>query len=253
MIGESMDRFSDTIDANVTSLFDETHSKTGNNTNPINPIEADSKRMAVFSYVNQFLQNSKACKTGQIFIVEHTGKMLASSEKDILLQQKNKTLCLLKAKMQKSRSASKILLKKYGKYSNIDRKQIFSVRLSGGKHFIQTIPFHSHHGIDCLIVTVIPKNEVTAGTDNTILFDLLVFVTTVIIGCFFSWKLSKPVLELIDAAKSIPTGDNSREINIKGSSEIENLAEGFNSMSSRVRELIENSKRQTEEKKRVRK
>lgn len=73
---------------------------------------------------------------------------------------------------------------------------------------------------------------------QTWLTSLVLAVLALVVGSFFARQLTKPILELVAAAKRIGDGDLSTRVETKSIKEVETLGTTFNLMSDRLEEQI---------------
>ncbi|MCX5713727.1 MAG: GAF domain-containing protein, partial [Candidatus Omnitrophica bacterium] len=82
-----------------------------------------------------------------------------------------------------------------------------------------------------IISSVIQKT-----TRNTLIFPIMISITLVLLGVFFSSRivalLVKPILKLTDSAREIGKGNLSLKVDIKSGDELEELAHSFNQMAA---------------------
>ncbi|WP_342046790.1 cache domain-containing sensor histidine kinase [Bacillus sp. OTU530] len=75
--------------------------------------------------------------------------------------------------------------------------------------------------------------------DVTILFFAIIGLATVIISIFMAWDVSRPIHNLSNLMKNVEKGDFEVDLKVDSRDEIGILAQSFNSMVSKIRELIQ--------------
>ncbi|HEY0828864.1 MAG TPA: histidine kinase, partial [Bacilli bacterium] len=134
--------------------------------------------------------------------------------------------------------------------SNLDNDLIKRVLASNGNHF-----FINKDGQQMLVVTsksemndwitigTVPLNEISGKVNKvySIVF-LIMFISFVAAGtvvAFLADGIVKPIRKIIRAMEKVEGGDLTVRVNIQGQYEVSNLAQYFNSMISRINQLIE--------------
>lgn len=94
--------------------------------------------------------------------------------------------------------------------------------------------FNSVGSIIGLIYAGIPENQFTMLAEQNIKLvswiSILGLFCAILLSSIFSRSITSPILKLADAAKKISMGDLSVRVNVKGSSEINQMGETFNNM-----------------------
>ncbi|WP_127716117.1 ATP-binding protein [Halobacteriovorax sp. HLS] len=98
----------------------------------------------------------------------------------------------------------------------------------------------SKNGIVTLVT--IPKNKAFIATQmlkkKSTYFGLSLLFLFIVIGTFFSVTLTKPIEELLKGTKNVAQGIYNKEISVKSNDEFGVLSSSFNSMSSKIYQLI---------------
>lgn len=205
----------------------------------------------IFSHINQFLQKLKIGESGQAFIVERTGKLVATSTNDAVSTADKKRISAFDSENTKIRLTSHLISKRFGDYSRIDNKNRLSLDLEGERHFIQLTPLLDSHGINWVIVIAVPENDfmsfIKSGNRDAIMLSLTALLVTIIVGYSISRRITRPILELNAAARSLAEGDWSRQIDIHSRDEVGDLAVSFNIMARQLKDSIENLEQKVSE------
>lgn len=115
----------------------------------------------VFPEVNEFLEKLKKNKleTGEIFITDRKGELLTTSSGS--KSDRTKRTKATESEDTLIRKTAEHIEDKFN-FSNIDKKQL-DFTLDGKRHFLQVTPLTDEHGLDWLIVVVIPENDIIKG------------------------------------------------------------------------------------------
>ena len=129
-----------------------------------------------------FLSKLKIGKTGQSFILERSGEMIATStgEKPFeyypdkvvqLPEQRIERLKVVDSSNVITQKASQALLEQFQDFQNIQTSYQLKFAVDGKNYFVQVDPFRDGKGIDWLVVVTIPEDDfmyqINANTQNT--------------------------------------------------------------------------------------
>jgi two-component system, cell cycle sensor histidine kinase and response regulator CckA len=188
----------------------------------------------IFSHINQFLQRLKIGESGVTFIIERSGMLVATSTLDATYTADKKRIASLESENPKINQTGKSISEQFGDLSKIGQKQRLSIHVQGEGYFVQLSPLTDHRGIDWLIVVIVPENDfmshIKAGNFNTVLLSLLALGLTVVVGFTIARRITRPILELNIAARSLADGEWSHELKIDRRDEVGELASSFNLM-----------------------
>jgi signal transduction histidine kinase/CheY-like chemotaxis protein len=196
------------------------------------------------SQIGKFLQGLKIGKTGQSFIIERDGMLVATStgEKPIRTVA-NKDFGAERIKAIDSENAltqatAKFLAQKA--IAQTKTPQQLEFKIQDKRHFLQVLPFSDDKGLDWSIVVVIPESDfmaqIEANTRNTILLCMAAFIAATVLGILTARWITTPILRLNHAAKSIAKGEWEKTVEIDRGDEVGELAKSFNSMATQLQE-----------------
>ncbi|MGL6140159.1 MAG: ATP-binding protein, partial [Planktothrix sp.] len=201
------------------------------------------------SKISSFLQGLKVGKSGQVIIIERSGKLVANSTKQKpykLINGKAERLHIQDIKNTLIESTLQTITQKLGDFQQIgnDNKRHFNLSHFNQQNFIQVISYRDNYGIDWLIIIAIPKadfmKQIEANNQRSILFCLITFLTATGIGILTSRWITRPILAISKASKDLALGEwqNSDQendlIKTKNIAEISTLANSFNSMADQL-------------------
>ena len=220
------------------------------------------------SNISDFLESIKVGFSGQIYIMERTGELVATStgEKPFLIrgesqrsdralsesEQGNQFSRLLatESKNPLTSASAKYLIDTFGSLDRIVEAQQLNFILNRQRQFIQVTPMADDSGIEWLIIVAIPERDFMAQIDanrqQTLLLCLLALSVATIIGLFTSRWISDPILRLQKVAGSIADGKLQHKIEVKGIHEIEALGSSFNRMARELEQSFTELERRVE-------
>ncbi|MBE9223869.1 response regulator [Phormidium sp. LEGE 05292] len=195
-------------------------------------------------HIGNFLNSLKIGKTGQAFIIERNGTLLATSteEKPFRIQPDN-TRKLIKAEDSSNlltQATAHYLFNRLKTFKQIQSPQQVNFTVNGKQQFVKILPFQDGKGLDWLIMVVVPEadfmEQINANSRMTIFLCLAALGLAIITGILTARWVTKPILRLNTAAKDIAKGDWEKTIEVKRSDELGELAKSFNSMAEQLQE-----------------
>jgi diguanylate cyclase (GGDEF)-like protein len=191
----------------------------------------------VFLQINQFLRGLKIGKSGQTFIIERSGALIATSTNDpTFMIQGDKTDRLLAQDSKNAiiRLSSQKLLEDGSKLATTE----FEFEVAGAKQFVQVSPLKDKLGIDWLIVVVVPESDfmdkIQENTQTTIAISAIALAISTIIGMYVAKQITQPILNLSNAVSSLARQEDVITIPEEGIEELSILAKSFNTMSNQL-------------------
>jgi len=203
------------------------------------------------SHISDFLKSIKISRSGQIFAIERSGEIVASSTDEVpFVTDKDGQKRLLATRSQNLliRSASLYLQKRFGSFEQIDRQGQFTFDIDGKRQFVTVAPLQDGRGLDWLIVVAIPEadfmGQIHTNTRTTILLCFFAFILAIGLGIFTSRWVVKPITRLLEASKALTKMSESSdftskeldgEVEVQGVKELGLLAQSFNQMARQLR------------------
>ncbi|MBE9160929.1 PAS domain S-box protein [Microcoleus sp. CZ3-B2] len=203
------------------------------------------------SQISDFLKRIKISPSGQVFAIERSGEIVASSTDElpfVTTKDGQKRLLATQSKNLLIRSASTYLQKQFGSFTQISSQGQFTFDLDGKRQFITVAPLQDGRGLDWLIVVVIPEadfmEQINANTRTTILLCFFAFILAIALGIFTSRWVVQPITRLLEASKALTKMSESSdftsseldgEVEVKGINELGLLAQSFNQMARQLR------------------
>ena len=197
----------------------------------------------ILSQLSDFLSSLKIGKSGQIFIIERDGLLVASSTLEqpavVNSQQEAQRIEAKDSGDIAISTTARELTVKFGQLSAIEDHQPFDFRLNGQRYLAEVSPFNDNRGIDWLIVILVPESdfmaEIKANTRSTILLCLTSLLGAILLGMITSRWITEPIRRLSHASQAIASGDFERTVSIAGINELRILADSFNQMTNQLK------------------
>jgi two-component system sensor histidine kinase ChiS len=194
------------------------------------------------SQIGHFLQNLTIGKTGQSFILEPDGFLIATSVKEPLLHQEEsagKRRKVTESSNPTTRATSQYLLAQFGDFKHIRDYQQLSFEIDRKRHFLQVLPFHDDKGLNWIVVVVVPEidfmEQIYANNRNTVLLSLLAFVVAAIAGILTARWITDSISQIAQASEVLAQGNLDQHVTPNAITEIGKLANSFNSMANQLK------------------
>lgn len=212
------------------------------------------------THVSDFLKTLDIGKTGQSFIMERDGLLVAASTPDPLFTapDENNQRQRLTAGQSASpliRQAAAALTQQFGDYHAITAAQQLDFLLNGQRQFLQVSPLRDGYGIDWLIVVVIPEADFMAQvhTNNRItgLLSSVALLVCLGIGVVTARRITQPIVHLNASTQALVRGNWQPIEPVGGVHEIHTLTLSFNLMAEQLQQTLANLSTEIEEHKRA--
>jgi len=164
--------------------------------------------------ISHFLQQLQIGRSGQIFIMERTGDLIASSTGEPLApidstgtSNTQTRLKALESNNERVRQAAGHLIEQFGTLDQIQQVERTEFMAHGKREIVQITPFVDDLGLDWLIVIVVPESDfmaqIHANTRNTLWLSLGALVLVTGSSILTARWITEPLLRLNQVAKEI--------------------------------------------------
>jgi signal transduction histidine kinase/class 3 adenylate cyclase/ActR/RegA family two-component response regulator len=192
------------------------------------------------SWINDFLSHLKIGKTGQTFVMDRKGFLVASSTHTPVLDEKSERIHVSNSANPLIKETADFLKSQLEFLNEIKESRPFEFYLNGVRQFLQVTPFQDQYGLDWLIVAVVPESDfmgrVEAITQTSIWMALVALLLGILGGILTSRWVIRPIQQLNEAAKSLAQGQWEQSIDIQRKDELGQLADSFKSMAEQLKE-----------------
>ncbi|UNU21514.1 hypothetical protein D0A34_24075 [Microcoleus vaginatus PCC 9802] len=164
------------------------------------------------SGLQHYLHRIKLSKTGQIFAIERSGLLVASSSQESPFRkmsgkQQLQRVNVLDSQTPVIRTAAKYLYEHFGGFGDIKQRQQLKFSRDGQEYFVEVLPFADVYGLNWLIAIAVPesdfKGQINKNTRTTILLCWGALLLSTIAGVVTARWVTLPLLRLNEAAKDI--------------------------------------------------
>ncbi|MDB9312663.1 ATP-binding protein [Spirulina sp. CS-785/01] len=211
------------------------------------PLYQDGKLLGILTAnlglgdIGQFLDTLKIGDSGETFIIERSGKLVASSTLEHPFTVAGKQVNRIQLERSNDpllEATGEFLLDQFTRFQAIQAIQQFKFRTNGEDHFLQVTPLENNEGLDWLIIVVVPESEfmaqINANTRTTIALCFLSLLVATLLGIFTSRWITRPIVEFTQASDAISRKDLQRRVPPQPIRELGILAQAFNRMASQL-------------------
>ncbi|MBD2101258.1 ATP-binding protein [Leptolyngbya sp. FACHB-261] len=191
--------------------------------------------------IGDFLRSLEIGRSGQTFIMERSGLLVASStlqQPFVLTEQGTERIQAAESKDSLIRATSLHLLEHFGSFAKIRKSQQSAFELEGARQLLQVTPFTDGRGLDWLIVVVVPEADfmerIDENTRYTVLLCFGALLVALVSGLLTSRWIVKPILRLSAAATALSRGHWNQTVQIERQDELGVLARAFNQMTEQL-------------------
>ena len=166
----------------------------------------------VLDDISLFLQNLDFSASGESFIIERSGDVIATSTKERPFVKNVDGVELVRLKAVNSRnhiiaSTAKELQKRWTNFTLIENHSFQFVDENNQRVFAHVFPYEDEYGLDWLIITALPEAEFLTDIQANIYRSLSLGIITLFLVLplgfsLYSWVM-KPILDLSQIAKQL--------------------------------------------------
>jgi PAS domain S-box-containing protein len=202
------------------------------------------------SQIGNFLRQLKIAKTGQAFILEPSGEIVATSTSEdpyISTDGKQQRIHAIKSQNPLLRLIFENLQQKYPNSASIPNYQQIQIEWEGATQYVQITRLRNAQGLDWLMIVTVPEQDfrdrININTRNTIVLCALALIFASLTGFYTSKWIAQPVEKLIkashllatlSASADLATGQPYHPIETANVRELSILADSFNQMAQQL-------------------
>ena len=220
---------------------------------PIRPVyNAADELIAVISMnlrlvrITDYLQNLYISPRGESFILERTGKLIASSasSEPFTVTSKDDDLEINRLAATDAHSSivsqtAEFLQQQFDGFSKITQDRQLQMTIDGDRYYVRVLPIDDGMGIDWLTVVVVPERDFMAqinkNTRNTVLLCSAALLSAIAIGIYTSGLITSPIKRVSSASDELAKGDLDQQVKPSPIVEVDTLAVSFNSMAGQLK------------------
>ncbi|OKH40995.1 serine/threonine protein phosphatase [[Phormidium ambiguum] IAM M-71] len=205
--------------------------------------------------IHNFLRTLKVGKSGQVFLIEPSGELIAASlANQSLTVGKGDAQKRLKAQESSNpimRQSMEYLKERFRDLNNIQDTTQLVFKLNGQKQFLVVSPLKDEYGLHWLTVVVVPEadfmKQINDNTRNTILLCLGALGLAIALGILTARWITRPIENITRASENMTEGSLDQHVKSSPIVEVDRLGKSFNSMAGQLKESFENLEEKVKE------
>ncbi|MEH2449982.1 ATP-binding protein [Nostoc sp.] len=199
------------------------------------------------SQIGDLLQNIKVGKSGQVFIIEPSGLLVASSTMEEPFRVQNgKPIRLAASQSGNSftQASAKYLATKFSNFDQIQSLQQLDFFFDGKRQFLEVRPLQGEPNVNWLIIVAVPEadfiGQIDRNTQTTIFLCLGGLGLATLLGIVTARWITQPIMYFSTATKDLANFTNSEDsvVIVQGIKELEVLGGSFNKMMQQLRKTF---------------
>ncbi|WP_414514682.1 ATP-binding protein [Nostoc sp. PCC 9305] len=199
------------------------------------------------SQIGDLLQNIKVGKSGQIFIMERSGLLVASSTTEEPFRFQNGKPIRLKASQSGNsltKATAKYLKTTFNNFEQIQSLQQLDFSFDGKRQFLEVRPLQGETNVNWLIIVAVPEadfmGQIHRNIQTTIFLCLGALGLAILLGILTARWITQPILYFSTATKDLTDFTNSEDsvVKVQGIQELEVLGASFNEMAQNLRKIF---------------
>lgn len=202
----------------------------------------------VIDFISYFLDELDISESGQVFIIERSGDLVATSTKEqaFVKNIQGKKLIRLKATESShklTQATMQALLNQEDNLASIQQANFTfvdedSAKKISGRHFVHVEPYQDDYGLDWLIVNVVPESDfmaqIYANNRTTIILCIITLIIATGLGIITARWITQPLLKLNKTAQKMAQGEWEKSFVIQRHDEVGELANSFAQMATQL-------------------
>lgn len=193
--------------------------------------------------LSDFLRNLQVSRSGQVFILDRSGLLIANSGKEKPFKVVDNEIQRVQATDSPNlvvKGISTQLQKRFQNFQGITADQKFQMDVQGEPYYVKVKRWRDEYGLDWLVIVSVPESDfmaqINANTRTTIWLCLAALAVASGLSVLTSHWITRPVLRLGRASEAIASGDLDQTVGDSGIQELNGLAKSFNYMAGQLQE-----------------
>ncbi|MGF1537442.1 MAG: ATP-binding protein [Elainellaceae cyanobacterium] len=196
--------------------------------------------------ISTFLRQIEVSESGEVFIMERSGEIVASSTAEppfIKTETEEIRLAAVESDNSLIQESAQSLLSHLGSFEQINAGEHLIFEIDGARHLVQVTPIQDGRGLDWLMAVVIPRSDFTAQIDantrNTIALCLIALGIAALLGTLTSRWIAAPVVRVSEASNRLAQGDLDQQVASSIITDTDVLARSFNQMARQLKKSFD--------------
>ncbi|HIK18685.1 MAG TPA: PAS domain S-box protein [Leptolyngbyaceae cyanobacterium M33_DOE_097] len=199
--------------------------------------------------VSTFLNTLKFSPSGQVFIVERSGDLIATSILSEaggmrMVDGKPARLPAVDSQENQTREIAKQLIYQFGNFDTLKASEHLTLTVGQQRYFVQLNPYNNHLGLEWQVVTIIPESDFMAdiqrSTRMTVVLCLLALAGAIAAGSSIAKRVDSHFTRLSQASQKLAAGDLAQQLPLDSPiAEVKAVAQSFNQMANQLQQSFD--------------
>ncbi len=193
--------------------------------------------------LRKYLREIKVGKSGKVFIVEHSGNLVASSSLEPSHQMVNGRAVQMPATANNDpiiRAMAEFASQLPGGFEEIKEARQMVAEVKGERYFLLAEHYTDKFDLDWVVMVVVPEadflEQINANNRTTLILCVLALLVATGLGIWTARRIARPIEKLKLASQAMSNGNlNQRVADTDGIEEVEVLAQSFNQMAYQLK------------------
>jgi signal transduction histidine kinase len=206
--------------------------------------------------LSEFLRRLDVSHSGQVFILERNGMLIANSSKQepfAIVKGEVQRIKAIKSPDPTVQNIAQQIHKSFNGFQSITELKKLQLKFQEETNFVYVTPWRDQYGLDWLVVVSVPEKafmaQINANTQITILLCVGALAVAIVIGYLTSRWIIQPILRINRASQAMAAGKLEQTVDVSPIEELNILAHSFNYMAAQLRQsftALEESKAELE-------
>ncbi|MBE9029279.1 diguanylate cyclase [filamentous cyanobacterium LEGE 11480] len=191
--------------------------------------------------ISRYLQTLRFSRSGQVFILEPDGKLVATSAGQAVYQIQAAQVQRFNAYEHDDAVIRETMAQLRGKLAMV---QSLKANIAGESRFVRVTPWRQQDGLNWRIVVVVPEREFThqieANNRTALLMSSLALFVAAGLSYLMARRVTAPILQLSQATKEVAQGYRRQISTPQWTPELEEITDSVNHMAARLQRSMTN-------------
>ncbi len=192
--------------------------------------------------ITLFLEKLSVGRTGKAFIIDHGGRLMATSTGVPLIDAGGFPVLAAVSADRDIAAAATYVEKIIGSFQDVNARYQFSLGIKKKPHLLMVAPSKHETGLTWIIATLVPESdflaEIQTGRARSIKIGIIAVFITLLLGIVLAAISLWPMLDLARYVRKVGEGDLEQDLKLEYSTEFVKLSEQINAMTAGLRDRM---------------
>ena len=193
--------------------------------------------------ITLFLERLRIGKTGKAFLIDHRGRLIATSTGVPVTDIGNYPVIASATPDRQIAAAAGRIEEAFDSLKDIRARYQLKLEIRGRPYLMMVSPYEYETGLTWIISTLVPESdflaEISAGRQQSIKFGVIAVFGSLLLGVVLAALSLRPMLDLVKHVKRIGQGNYEHELTLAYSTEFTQLSKEINAMTAGLRDRMQ--------------